>query len=263
MAKNNITVIDDGSYRAAQANELAKELEGLEQRIQISCGIDAVQTALATKAKYKFHILDPLQNYEGFDLVFIPGHEPLPAAPNIVPTFGLINHIRPSTEFEAGVIAVLIGGKHVGGNFTASDASALAAALPTGAKIWVTTSKRTEKPAADALKAALPNAEFYDFNYDGQVNNPYEQMLKRAQQVVVTADSVRMVSEAASSGKTTFIFTPREVHFSYIALKNQFVSNGYALEIGSHQGSTKPLNEAGRLAQIIKNFIDYQPTTNN
>ena len=259
MVRSNITIIDDGSYRAVQAHELAKELEGLAHDVQISCGIDVVQTALATKAKYKFHILDPLQNYNGFDLVFIPGHEPLPSVPNIVPTFGLINHIKPCAEFEAGVIAILIGGKHVGGNFTADDARNLAAMLPSGAKILITTSKRTEMPAADALKAALPNAEFYDFNYDGQVNNPYEAMLKRAQQVVVTADSVRMVSEAASSGKTTFIFTPKQTHFAYLALKNQFISNGYALEVGSLQGGTKSLNEAARAAQIIKDYIATAP----
>ena len=252
---NNISVITDGSYRAVQAHELAKELVklGVEKNVQISCGLDVVADAIAAKADFKVNILDPQSNYDAFDLVVISSHEPHPQHDNIVEVTGLINHISPEylegkqRDFGIGdnMLAVLVGGRHVGGNFNADDARFMAAQLnDINLPLLITTSKRTEDASAKALKEALvvPYV-FYDFNHDGQAANPYEAMLASCTRVMVTADSARMVSEAASSGRELFIFWPKQRHFSYDALCDAVLA------------AKRPLQESRRIAEIIKSRL--------
>ncbi len=253
---NNISVITDGSYRAVQAHELAKELAklGVDGEVQISCGLDVVKQAAASKNVFKVNILDPQQYYDDFDLIVISSHEPHPAHDNIIEITGLINHISPEylkgKEHDFGygrkVLAVLVGGKHVGGNFSVDDAAKMASQLnDINMPVLVTTSKRTEEASARTLQQNLKvPCRFYNFNFHGQAANPYEQFLASAGQVFVTADSVRMVSEAASSGKELFIFMPEQVHFSYVTLAEKVMS------------ANLPLRESVRVAEIIRNKIN-------
>jgi len=44
--------------------------------------------------------------------------------------------------------------------------------------------------------------------WDGQGTNPYEEMLGLADAIVVTADSVNMVGEAAATGRPVLVFEP-------------------------------------------------------
>lgn len=252
VAKNSgqINVLTDGSFRGTQAQELAKELQkyDLPRDVQISVGLDIVEQAAKSDA-FKVHILDPQAHYDDFDIIFIPSHDPHPGRANIIETTGLINHISPEMlkgkERDFGLkppyTAVLIGGRHVGGNFNIGDSLLLAKKLnDEGNSVVLTTSKRTENSSADALRTALkvPYVMF-DFNHDGQAANPYEAMLASASKIVVTADSVRMMSEAASSGKAVEIFTPKEIHFSYHALGEAVLR------------AKLPLNEARRCAEIV------------
>lgn len=252
-AYNNISIVTDGSYRAEQAYELAKALSVYEpgQHVQISCGNEVVEKAAAGNG-FKVHISDPQKNYDAFDLVFVPGHDPHPALPNIIETTGLINHISP--EYLAGkerdfglpapYTAVLIGGRHIGGNIGPEDAEILAAELnKIEGSVLITNSHRTEEAVLPRLKGLLSVPHYiYDFHHDGLAANPYEAILASASNLIVTADSVRMVSEAASSGRPFVIYTPKELHFSYAHLRDSILA------------ADLPLNEAKRCAEIIVNL---------
>ena len=65
----------------------------------------------------------------------------------------------------------------------------------------MTASRRTEPGVVDALKARLPRAWFWD----GAGRNPYLGMLALARHIVVTEDSVSMISEAISTGKPVYV----------------------------------------------------------
>ena len=65
----------------------------------------------------------------------------------------------------------------------------------------MTASRRTEPGVIDALKARLPGA----WVWDGSGPNPYLGMLALARHVVVTEDSVSMISEAISTGKPVYV----------------------------------------------------------
>lgn len=266
-----ITVIHDNSYRAVQAIEVARRLEKIPstKRILITCGLEVVDKAIAAKqpGDILISILDPQKNHEAFDLIFVPRHDPHPNLPNIKTTLGIINHInpdllasQPQLEFQAKagreVIAVLIGGRHIGGNFSSNDAAKLANIInKADCTALVTTSKRTEEKAVKTLKAELwKTALFFDYNKDGLAANPYLQILAGADKIITTADSVRMCSESCSSGKPVFIFTPEKLHFSYAALRDSLYKADAAFDVGQLNSAkkTKTLDEAGRVAELIR-----------
>jgi mitochondrial fission protein ELM1 len=109
------------------------------------------------------------------------------------------------------LIAVLLGGSS--GPYVLGPASAgrLARELDalvrvTGGSLAVSSSSRTPEAFCRALFPALaPEAFVYRWRPDDP-ENPYYAMLARADLVVVTGDSVAMLSEAAATGKPVLIF---------------------------------------------------------
>ena len=83
-----------------------------------------------------------------------------------------------------------------------SETGLLAIGLGTGSLI-ITPSRRTSPEALRVLKEALANVPY--FLWDGQGDNPYFGILGLADFLVVTCDSVNMVSEAASTGKPVYV----------------------------------------------------------
>ena len=267
-----IIVIHDDSYRSMQALEVHKKLKDqkLTRKLIITCGLEVIDKAIAAKEEgdVLVSILDPGRDYDKFDLIFVPKHDPHPKLANVRTTLGLINRVNPEVLVgeerirpqKKQVIAVLIGGRHVGGNFTSDDAAKLANIInKADCAALVTTSKRTEAKTVKVLRQELWRSEiFYDYNLDGQAANPYLKILASADKIIVTADSVRMCSEACSSGKQVFIFTPEKLHFSYAALRDSLFKAGAALDVGELQTSkpTATLNEAERIAKQILEFCN-------
>ena len=72
-----------------------------------------------------------------------------------------------------------------------------------------TPSRRTPKDVATAVRAILATAPGRAFWWDGTGDNPYLAMLALADAVVVTADSVNMVGEAAATGAPVHVWRPQ------------------------------------------------------
>jgi mitochondrial fission protein ELM1 len=106
------------------------------------------------------------------------------------------------------LVAVLIGGASRAYPMTPAVLGRLAADLVAlardhGASLLVTASRRTGADCEAALRAALEGvvAEFWD----GSGENPYLGYLGLADAVVVTGDSVTMISEAAATGRPVHV----------------------------------------------------------
>ena len=104
-------------------------------------------------------------------------------------------------------------------------------------------------------KFDVPNLEV------STVYNPYIAMLANAKYIISTADSISMCSEAASSGKPLYIFCPASFNSSkHKIFIKQLVEQKIARifdesVISLEEYSYKPLNEAERVAEIIKSLI--------
>ena len=108
-------------------------------------------------------------------------------------------------------IAVVIGGNSGPYTFGARAASRLcreacALARETGGSLLVTTSSRTPGAAAEALAGSITvPAEVFLWRPDAE-ENPYFAFLSLADRIIVTGDSIAMLSEACSTGKPVYIF---------------------------------------------------------
>ncbi|MDE0389065.1 MAG: mitochondrial fission ELM1 family protein [Rhodospirillales bacterium] len=196
---------------------------GLEEKLPqpwpgllISCGRRSVPVAAAVRCAaggrtFAVHIQNPRTPLPCFDLIVPLEHDVL-AGPNVVATQTALHRVTPVKLAAAGAewqerlgnlnVAVLLGGRSRSYRFTRQTLHELAGGLADlDGDIAITPSRRTEAGVVDALRARLPQAWFWD----GTGPNPYLGMLALARHIVVTEDSVSMISEAISTGKPVYV----------------------------------------------------------
>ncbi len=155
-----------------------------------------------------------------FDLIAAPVHDRL-TGPNVVSTYGALGRVSAAKlaaeaeQFRAGVqdlpqprIMVSLGGDNGVFRMTETFIDRLGADLrqmvaDTGAGLLVTPSRRTDPAMGQRLRDLLTGLPH--LWHDGSGPNPYLGWLGLADAVVVTGDSVNMVSEACATGKPVFI----------------------------------------------------------
>ncbi len=156
----------------------------------------------------------PRMSLDKFDLVLAARHDGITGA-NVIVTRNALHRVTPARlADEAAVwrpvfaglrrplVAVLLGGSNGRYVFDAEAAHNLAAQLAQmmdldGVGLVVTPSRRTGADMVAILADALvPRGAWI---WDGEGPNPYFGMLGLADAVVVTADSVSMVSEAVAT----------------------------------------------------------------
>ena len=175
---------------------------------------------LANAAKKTVQLQNPVIAPSHFDLVVVPRHDGLSGS-NVVATKGALHRVTPEMLRQGAArlapkvghlprpyIAALIGGANAAYRMGAADAAALAAQLAAAAcamnaSLLVTPSRRTGEENIRLLIAGLSVVPQY--LCVGQGENPYFGMLGLADFIVVTPDSVNMVSEAASTGKPVYV----------------------------------------------------------
>lgn len=212
-------------------------------------------------------IQDPRIPTRNFDLVAVPHHDPA-RGDNVIVTDGSPNRITPEKleaakkefpEFEkvpGPRVAVLIGGSSKIYNMT-SDVmeNLLPLLLNLDAGLMVTTSRRTGEENAAILNKALKGTQSYI--WDGEGPNPYFGMLGWADYILVTADSASMISEAASTGKPTYIIpleggSPRMDKF-YQHLINKGAAQVFTGSLENRLYT--PLKDSHKIAEEIEKLL--------
>lgn len=170
------------------------------------------------------HVGRPWAPPHTFDLVITTPQYRVSAHPNVLNNVLPLHSVTASrlaqarSQWESTFadlprprFAVMVGGHS--GPFTLGpkaaarlgrEASQLARAH--GGSLLVSTSSRTGADAANALEAAL-TAPHYLYRWHGDsTENPYMGILAWADRVIVTADSIAMLSEACATGKPVSMF---------------------------------------------------------
>jgi mitochondrial fission protein ELM1 len=165
-------------------------------------------------------IQNPVVSPRLFDLVVTPRHDDLEGE-NVVVTRGALHRVSAAMLKEGAeqlgwrlqhlkrpYISVLIGGSNNVYRLDAETMKSLASRLAASARaldasLMITPSRRTGEANREILKDALVDVPHY--LWTGQGDNPYFGLLGLADFIVVTADSVNMVSEAASTGKPVYV----------------------------------------------------------
>lgn len=163
-------------------------------------------------------IQDPRISPDSFDLVAVPAHDPT-RAENVIVTNAAPNRITPERldearrdfvhpfdHFQKPIVSVLIGGNSKAYKMPVSVMHKLAAdlkILTNNYSLAITASRRTGEENHKILTNALAGTDAWIWNGHGP--NPYFAMLAWADFILVTADSVSMISEAATTGKPVYM----------------------------------------------------------
>src|SRR5579859_1549066 len=208
---------------AALAPEGA-QLEPPWPDLLVSCGRAVIALALTVKRMSRgrtlwVHVQDPRFARRHVDLMVVPRHDPV-RGENVLVTQGAVHRVRLSALQAAGarfaplfaplprpLVGVLIGGNNRVYRLTPAIAASLgrqlAALAAQGLGVSITPSRRTSEPALRALAEELRGVPHH--LWDGTGENPYLGLLAHADALIVTGDSVNMVSEAASTGKPVHV----------------------------------------------------------
>jgi mitochondrial fission protein ELM1 len=160
-------------------------------------------------------VQDPKLPPSWFDLVVAPAHDRL-SGPTVIETIGAPTRLTAARLAEAAgefaplladlprpLAAVLLGGSNARFTFDRATGERLAADLTqlaqSGVGLAITASRRTDPAVAAVLRDALKGLPH--LWWDGSGANPYLGFLALADHLIVTLDSVSMLSEAASTGK--------------------------------------------------------------
>ncbi|MDB5360203.1 MAG: hypothetical protein JWO51_1500 [Rhodospirillales bacterium] len=193
-------------------------------RLVIAAGGRSAAPALAIRRKNQgrtvvVQIQDPKIPPDRFDLMIVADHDKV-RGPNVMVSLGAVHPVTPA-KLAAGAaawaprlahlphprIAVVFGGDNgvyrLTPEITNRIADQLAVLVRDGAGLMITTSRRTGAEAEAILRAKLagPQVEIWS----GTGENPYFGYLGLADHILVTADSVSMITEASASGKPVHV----------------------------------------------------------
>lgn len=215
---------------------------------------------------FTVQLQDPKTSPKQFDLVAAPFHDQM-RGDNVIVTHGAPNRLsaaklekaRATFAAQFGAlkeprIAVLIGGNSRTHKLTPDIMRRLVDQLKKlSGSLMITASRRTGEESLQILQDGLKDSGAYI--WDGQGENPYFGMLGWADHILVTADSVSMLSDAGTTGKPVHMISleggsPRfdkfHAHLQEIGVMRPF--NGGNLESWSYE----PLNDAQMIANAIK-----------
>lgn len=169
---------------------------------------------------FTIQIQNPAVAFRHFDLVIPPRHDNC-TGPNVFPTRGALHRVTAQrlaaeaarlgptlAHLPHPLVAVLIGGSNKYYRLTPGIVRDLADKLAAmcrdaGAGLAITLSRRSGAEVGAILREKL--AHVPAVIWDGGGDNPYFAYLGLADHIVVTADSVSMVSEACSTGKPVYV----------------------------------------------------------
>jgi len=213
---------------------------------------------------YCVQILDPRIDPRHWDAVIAPRHDRL-EGPNVLHTLGSLNPIDDAwlasgrdafLDFETlprPRVALLVGGPRRGIEFDERLSQRLIETVGTvarGGSVLATASRRTPPGFTARLRDAL--AGFPGFFWNGEGTNPYPGLLGWGDHIVVTPDSVNMLSEACAAGVPVHTVAtaplPEKIARFHAALRER----GLLAEAGEPRAAVAPLRETQAVAAELR-----------
>lgn len=241
--------------------------------LAVGCGRDAALFTRMLRQLSGGHcravqILDPRIAPRHWDLVIAPRHDQLSGA-NVLNPLGSLNPVdeewlasgREAAAHLADLpqprIALLLGGPRRGIALDQAYTRALSEGMRArwrsdGGSVMALASRRTPAALLEGLRAALHDVPGLIWGGAEDGPNPYPGVLGWADRVVVTPDSVNMLSEACALGRPvhTLVLTPLPDKLArfHAALRKQGLLHAIDADPAPSQ---EPLRETGRIAAEV------------
>ncbi len=233
--------------------------------LAISAGRRGASVALwlAGRGVRTVHCMRPGFGESRLDLLVAGRHDAPPEAPNILPILGATHRMSLARllaareewavlgDLPAPRVALLLGGPPRGEGMLPATAAAIAGQVAgVAGSVIATGSRRTGRTAEAAAAQALLSVAHRLHRWGDGGPNPYAGMLAWADAVVVTGDSVSMLSEALATSVPVFIADPGGLGERHRRLHQSLYAAGQArpLAQGGAPFARDPLDETGRVA---------------
>lgn len=252
--------------------------------VLITCGKRATAPSVAIRKAsvghtFTVHIQDPPMPAAAFDLVVVPAHDSL-RGPNVLVTQAAVHRVTRARLDDAAAalapkvdaiprprVAVLIGGSNRKHKVAAAAFEQLGEQLAglarnAGAGLLITPSRRTGAANEEILRRHLDGLPARI--WDGGGENPYFGYLGLADHVIVSRDSVSMVSEACATGKPVYTVrlgtNSRRLDAFHEAIEGAGIARPFegALESWTY---TPPDDTAKAAAEILARLEDRATAT--
>ncbi|MBW8269061.1 mitochondrial fission ELM1 family protein [Caldovatus aquaticus] len=214
------------------------------------------------------HCMRPGFGAARFDLLVLGRHDAPWAAPNLLPILGATHRVSAArlaaarAEWAGALaplprprVALLLGGPARAVGLDPAPAAALGARVAGFAgAVLATTSRRTGRAATEALAAALAGVPHRLHRWGEAGPNPYLGFLAWADAVVVSGDSVSMISEALAGAAPVFIADLGASGVRQRRLHESLYAAGQARPVAAAPApfARAPLDESGRVAAEIR-----------
>lgn len=238
----------------------------------LSCGrTSAPYNLFFSKRKYtqSYHILDPYFRRNFFKNIIVPHHDKkkFQNYKNIFFTTGsLTKQIKSQQKNHKNkkeIISILIGGSGKSSKFKIQDIDSCVKIINNfKSKYYVNYcfSRRTPK---EIKKYIISNKYKLHNHYPRRNLNPYEDLLETSDYFVITEDSVGMISDALSTGKSVYVIKIKSLKRKLKSFSEFLINKKYVRVFDGklEKFSYKPLNETKRVANLILQNItnDYEP----
>jgi len=248
----------------------------------ISAGRKTAPIALFLKKKYNFlskiiQIMRPEISLNKFDFVIVPEHdEPKPPYPkNLILSIGALTKVERNNDqkiyekfqdqfenFQKPIIALLIGGSTKKTQFLLKSVQELIQQILVikknmNATLIIVNSRRTDVKINNFIKQINEkNLVFFDYNKIKE-SNPFGLVINVADFFIISGDSVSMISQCCSTGKSVFIFDDGKISSKkHQKFHKTLIAKNYAkffdknfLELNIFK--PKELQEVIRISKII------------
>ena len=241
----------------------------------ISCGRKSVIPSIVLKKKnpelFTIHIQDPKVIFKNFDVIIAPEHDHLNGN-NVYSSKGAIHYI---TDIEINnaknylkdkinsqkIVSLILGGPNKYYNFDKDQLIEIfnkikAIFIANNYKVIVVPSMRTPK---SSIELAINELGKYGYIVNSIDRQAYLSALALANNVIVTCDSISMISEAATSGKPIYIahMKAKKNNYRFKRFFKLFKEMGIIRDLGEkvETWTYHKHNEAERIAIAIINKI--------
>lgn len=244
-----------------------RRVTGPWPRLTLSAGRRSAPVArwLRRHGARAVHCMRPGLGAADFDLLVIGAHDRPRPAPNLLEILGACHRMSPERLAAARAewavldalpsprVALLVGGPVRAKGMRPEVAAAVGHQVAGMAgSVLATTSRRTGTPATEALSAALAERPHRLFRWGEGGANPYAGFLAWADAVVVTGDSVSMLSEALATAAPVFVADPGGLGPRHLRLRESLAGAGQARALGEGWFTRRPLDEGARVAATIR-----------
>lgn len=237
-------------------------------KLVISAGRRAAPVSrwLRARGARTVHAMRPGFGAGDFDLLVIGAHDRPRPAPNLLEIHGATHRITPAKLGAAAKafpelaalsrprIGLLLGGPVRAEGMDPGTAARIATqAAGLGNSVLATTSRRTGLAAVAALAGALKGQPHHLYPFGGGGANPLHGILALSDVLVVTGDSISMLSEALMTPAPLFIADPGGLGPRHRAVAESLVAAGLAAPLGGPMPPPRAaLDETGRVAAEIR-----------